>query len=117
MSQDLSNVLGNPIPLAPTSQSEGGEIHDNTKAYSLPGSVPVSAPSASIIPPETLPLPQVPGGQIPLSSPRPSGGSPAQPPGEPVDRPRDALSGQFSMITEGGGKPAGTGFTWTPSHG
>jgi hypothetical protein len=115
MAQDLSGILGNLIPLCPTSQSEGGEIHDNTKAYSLPGSVPVSAPSATVIPPEVLPLPQLPA-QIPVNNQVARIHDAGQPAGEPADRPRDPASGQFSMITVGSGtdKP-GHGFTLSPS--
>jgi hypothetical protein len=59
-------VLPSP-PLVPTSMSEGGEIHDNSLAMAGPGSTPVSAPSASVIPPETLPLPVMPPAQAPVN--------------------------------------------------
>lgn len=34
-----------PQALVPTSQSDGGEVHDNSLAMTAPGSEPVSAPA------------------------------------------------------------------------
>ena len=63
--------------MCPTSQSSGGEVHDNSAAMAPPGSTPVTPMPVGLV--ETLPLPvdQAPDAVIP-------------------NRPRDPGSGQFA---------------------
>jgi hypothetical protein len=108
--QDLS---GRVPGLVPTSMSNGGEVHDNSLAMALPGSVPVSAPAPGAgQSPETIPLPQL-GAQVPVSTERDRVHGARQPAGEPADPP-----GRFGGITVGSGtdKPGG-GWKLSPSAG
>jgi hypothetical protein len=57
--------LSNPAYLVPTSQSSGGEVHDNALAMTAPGSPGVTPAPVGLV--ETLPLPVDSGGQIPVS--------------------------------------------------
>lgn len=59
-----------PAYLVPTSQSTGGEVHDNSLAMTAPGSQPISAPAANAgQAPENLPLLDLGTPQIEVNSP------------------------------------------------
>jgi len=111
----MQNLTGDPrfpAALAPTSMSNGGEVHDNSLAMALAGSTPVSAPAPGAgQSPETIPLPEL-GGQRPVGT-DPARLRPGQPATEPADPP-----GRFGGVTVGSGtdKPGG-GWKLTASAG
>jgi hypothetical protein len=108
--QDLSGQ--HLAALVPTSQSSGGEVHDNSLAMSAPGSPPISAPAPGAgQSPEVLPLPVMPTVASGISTVLP----PGRPAGQPVDQPRDPV-GRFGGVTVGTGRPAGNGWTFTVSE-
>jgi hypothetical protein len=107
--QDLSGQ--HLAALVPTSQSSGGEVHDNSAAMTAPGSPPVSAPAPGAgQSPEVLPLPVMPTVASGVKTILP----PGRPADQPVDQPRDP-AGKFGGVTGQSGKPAGGGWSYTPS--
>jgi hypothetical protein len=70
--QDLTQQYEPVANLVPTSQSEGGEVHDNALAMTAPGSQPISVPAPGDPgqPHSHLPMPidSNPAGSIPVSN-------------------------------------------------